>query len=383
MKITRVRPLIVNGGNLNWVFVKVETDSPGLCGWGEATLEWKARTVAGAIQDLENLIKGQDPRRVEHVWQTIYRQAFYRGGVGIISAISGIDQACWDILGKSLGAPVYQLLGGPVRDRVRVYGHTTGSGRKVRRKMGYGELVRDSLVDGLTAIKLVPLPFSRPVEGPAAVKLVREKVVAARKAVGDHVDLMVDFHGMASPAMGVQYGKVLEDLGLLFIEEPCLPRSVSGMAKVAREIRVPVAAGERLVTRFEFAPLFEARAIEVAQPDPSHCGGISETRRIGAQAETYYCGIAPHNPLGPINTQVCLHLDMAMPNFLIQEIVQRPVPWRHDVVTPPLRVENGHAHPGSRPGLGLEVNEREAAKHPFKQEKYMQFFHADGAVADW
>ncbi len=383
MKITRVKSLIVNGGNLNWVFVKIETSSPGLYGWGEASLEWKPRTIAGAIADLENLIKGQDPRRIEHIWQILYRQAFYRGGVAIMSAISGIDQACWDILGKSLGAPVYQLLGGAVRDRVRVYGHMTGSGKKSKKKRTVGEIARDSLLHGLTALKFGPQTFSRPVEGAAWIKRVRAKAIEVRRAVGDDVDLMADFHGQLSPAMGVQCGKAVEDLGLLFIEEPCLPKSVSGMAKVAREVSVPVAAGERLVTRYEFAPLFEARAIEIAQPDPSHCGGISETRKIAAQAEAHYCSFAPHNPLGPINTQVCFHLDMATPNFLIQEIVQRHVPWRFDVVTPPMKIEKGYVHPGNRPGLGIEVNEKECAKHPFKQEKYMQFFHEDGSVADW
>ncbi len=385
MKITGLKHLIVGGGGKHWVFVKIETSSPGLYGWGEASLEWKPQAVAGALDDLFPLIKGLDPRRIEHVWQTLYRHGFYRGGVTIMSAISGIDQACWDILGKSLGVPVYQLLGGAVRDKVRVYGHMTGGGKKSGRKpkRSIGETARASLVDGLTALKFVPIPFSRSTEGLAAIKRVRAAAVEVRKAVGEKVDLMVDLHGRTTPAMGVQYGKVLEDLGLLFIEEPCLPGSVSGMAKVAREVRIPVATGERLVTRYEFVPLLEARACEIVQPDPAHCGGISETRKIASLAESYYCGIAPHNPLGPINTQVCFHLGLAMPNFLIQEILQRGVPWRDEVVTPPMKIEHGYVHPGNRPGLGIEVNEREAAKHPFKPEGYMQFHHEDGSVADW
>ncbi len=384
MKITAIKPILVNAGNMNWVFVKVETDVAGLWGWGEGSLEWKPNAVAGAITDMFQLVKGQDPRRVEHVWQILYRQAFYRGGVAVLSAISGIDQACWDILGKSLGAPVYQLLGGAVRDKVRVYGHMTGDGKTRKKPLSLGDTAKASLTTGnLTALKCGPSRFNRPVEGLAALKQVERQMTEIRKAVGDDVDLMVDLHGRCTPAMGCRYGQALEGLGLLFLEEPVLPYSVNGMAKVAREVKIPIATGERLVTRFEFTPLMEARACEVVQPDPAHCGGISETRKISTLAEAYYCSVAPHNPLGPVNTQACLHLDMATPNFLIQEILQRHVPWRDEFVSHPMKIVDGHVHPGDRPGLGLEVNEKVCAQHPYKEGKHMQYFHDDGSVADW
>lgn len=389
MKITRIKPIIVNAGNLNWVFVKVETDVAGLWGWGEASLEWKPRAVVGAIEDMTQMALGLDPRRIEHVWQTLYRHGFYRGGVAVLSAISGIDQACWDILGKSLGQPVHQLLGGAVRDKVRVYGHMMENPKKKRkdgkpRKLSMGELALEAIAEHkLTGLKFGNFPYTRGVEGPAAVKAMRAGALEVRKAVGDSVDLMMDVHGRATPAMGARYGQALEDLGLLFLEEPVLPYSVAGMKKVADQVKIPIAAGERLVTRFEFVPLLEARAIEVLQPDPSHCGGISETRKIATLAEAYYCSIAPHNPLGPINTQVCFQLALALPNFLIQETLQFHVPWRDELISPPMKIVDGHVHPGNRPGLGFEVNEKICAQHPYKEGKHMQNYHPDGSVADW
>ncbi len=385
MKITKITPLLVNVGNLNWVFTKVETDTPGLWGWGESTLEWKPTAVAGAIKDLSPLIEGRDPRRVEFIWQIMYRQAFYRGGITVMSAMSGIEQACWDILGKSVGAPVYQLLGGAVRDKVRVYGHLmpTIKGKPKKKPMSLGEAAKSSLVGGLTALKFNPLPYLKPVDGQAAVKKARKMAEEIRKAVGDEIDLMVDFHGRPTPANGMRFGKALEDIGLLFLEEPCLPVPASGLAKIARQVDIPIATGERVVTRQEFIPLMEARACEVVQPDPSHCGGIAETRKIAALAEAYQCSIAPHNPLSPINTQVCAHLGMACPNFLIQECLQRHVPWRDELTDKPLKIVDGHIHPGDKPGLGIEVNEKVCAKHPYKEMNYMQFFHPDGSIADW
>lgn len=383
MKITAVKPLIVNGGYVNWVFVKIETDVPGLIGWGESSLEWKTNGVVGVINDLTPLLIGQDPRRVEHIWQLLWRGGFYRGGITHTSAMSGIDMACWDILGKSLNQPVYKLLGGAVRDKVRCYGHMVGDGKKRSKPLSQGELAKASLQFGITALKCGAGGYSLPVEGLARVKQVEKDVTEIRRAVGDKVDLMVDLHGRCTPATSVRFGRALEGLGLLFLEEPCLPYSVGGMKHVADHVQIPIATGERLSTRFEFAPLFEARAAEVYQPDPAHTGGISEVRKIAAMAETYYCSVAPHNPLGPINTQACLQLGMAMPNFLIQEVLQIKDHWRHEVASPAISIVDGYAHPGDKPGLGLEVNEKECAKHPYKETRQPAAFHEDGSVADW
>ncbi len=385
MKITSIRPLIVNARMRNWIFVKVETDE-GLVGWGEASLEWKTRAVAGAIADLEPFILGQDPRRIEHLVQIMYRQPFFRGGIVTMSAASGIEQACWDILGKSLGAPVYQLLGGAVRDHVRMYDHLGGGEMQALYLDDtpdvMAERARESVAAGYTAVKVLAVPRTLPVDGPEPIKRAARIMAAVRGAVGDGVDIMVDFHGRTTPSMGIAYAEVLAPFRPLFIEEPALPENVEGLTRVARAVKIPVASGERLVTRFQFRELLEKGACAIIQPDLCHCGGIWEARKIAAMAETYYVAVAPHNPLGPIATAACIHFALATPNFLIQEAIRADVPWRDAAVTPP-RIVDGHALPYEGPGLGIEVNEAEAAKHPFAQEEILRFWHEDGSVADW
>lgn len=385
MKITAIRPLIVNAKMRNWIFVKVETDA-GLVGWGEASLEWKTRAVAGAIGDLEPFIRGQDPRRIEHLWQIMYRQPFFRGGIVTMSAISGIEQACWDILGKSLGVPVSQLLGGTVRDRVRMYDHLGGGEMQALYLDDVAESMaqraRESVAAGYTAVKVLAVPKTAPIDGPLVITRAARTMAAIREAVGDQVDIMVDFHGRTSPAMGIAVAEALAPYRPLFIEEPALPENPDGLAMVARAVKIPVATGERLVTRFEFRALLEKGACAIIQPDLCHCGGLWEARKIAAMAETYYVAVAPHNPLGPIATAACIHFALVTPNFLIQEAIRADVPWRDAVVTPP-RIVDGHALPYAGPGLGIEVNEAEAARHPFNQEEILRYWHADGSVADW
>jgi len=385
VKITAIRPLIVNAKMRNWIFVKVETDA-GLVGWGEASLEWKTRAVAGAIGDLEPFIRGQDPRRIEYLWQIMYRQPFFRGGIVTMSAISGIEQACWDILGKSLGVPVSQLLGGTVRDRVRMYDHLGGGEMQALYLDDVAESMaqraRESVAAGYTAVKVLAVPKTAPIDGPLVITRAARTMAAIREAVGDQVDIMVDFHGRTSPAMGIAVAEALAPYRPLFIEEPALPENPDGLAMVARAVKIPVATGERLVTRFEFRALLEKGACAIIQPDLCHCGGLWEARKIAAMAETYYVAVAPHNPLGPIATAACIHFALVTPNFLIQEAIRADVPWRDAVVTPP-RIVDGHALLYAGPGLGIEVNEAEAARHPFNQEEILRYWHADGSVADW
>jgi galactonate dehydratase len=385
MKITAIRPIIVNARMRNWIFVKVETDE-GLVGWGEASLEWKTRAVAGAIADFEPFVVGIDPRRIEHLVQIMSRQPFFRGGIVATSALSGIEQACWDILGKSLDVPVYQLLGGAVRERVRMYDHLGGGEMKALylddapRVMA--ERARESVAAGYTAVKVLAVPRTLPVDGPVPIKRSAATMAAIRDSVGDAVDVMVDFHGRTTPAMGIAYADALAPYRPLFIEEPALPENIDAIAQVARATKIPVATGERLVTRFQFRELLEKQACAVIQPDLCHCGGIWEARKIAAMAEAYYVSVAPHNPLGPIATAACIHFALATPNFLIQEAIRSDVPWRDAVVTPP-RIAGGHAFPYEGPGLGIEVNEAEAARHPFAQEEILRYWHPDGSVADW
>ena len=387
MKIAAISTRVVNARMRNWVFVKVETDQ-GLVGWGEASLEWKTRAVVGCVEDLAPLILGQDPRRIEHLYQTMYRHSFFRMGVIGMSALSGIEQACWDIFGKSLGVPVYQLLGGAVRESIRMYDHLGGGEMNALylqdQPERMAERARESVAAGYSAIKALVVPVSEPLDGLAPIRRAEACMAAIREAVGDGVDIMVDLHGRTTPAMAIQYGQVLAPYRLFFFEEPCPPENPKALAEVARGLPgVPIATGERLVTRFQFRELFEQGACAVVQPDLCHCGGLWEARKIAAMAETYYVSVAPHNPLGPIATAAAIQFGFATPNFLIQEAIRSDVPWRDEVVTTPIPVVDGHVSLPEGPGLGIEVDEVAAARHPFAQEVLMQPYHRDGAVADW
>ncbi len=391
MKITGIRTRVVNAHMRNWIFVKVETDQDGLWGWGEATLEWKTRAVVGAIEDLAPLVVGRDPRDIEQLVRIMHKHGFWRMGVVGATAISGIEIALWDILGKALGVPVWRLLGGRTRDRVRVYTHLgMGDMTAVYETTEATQLVEraQAVVErGYTALKSVFVPYTHYTASPAQIDHVGGMMAALREAVGDAVDIMVDFHGRcASTSAAVDYIRALAPHRPMFVEEPMPPGDPLTMLEVARRVSVPIAAGERLIGRQEFEPLFHARAINIAQPDICHCGGLAEARKIAAMAETAACGVAPHNPLGPLAGVVALHFAVATPNFVIQEEMSGAVPWFHDVVEDsPLTLVDGHWPVPERPGLGVEVNEAEAAKHPFAQEVMhaTNAVLADGTVVDW
>ena len=387
MKITAVTTVVVNAQMRNWVFVKVSTDE-GVVGWGEASLEWKTRAVCGAVADLEPLIVGQDPARIEHLFQIMYRHPFFRAGIEGMSALSGIEQALWDIAGKVANKPVYQLLGGAVRDRVRMYDHLGGNQMEALylqdTAVQMAERARESVAAGYTALKVLVVPKTLPLDGSAPLRHAETLMAAIREAVGPDVDVMVDLHARTTPAMAIQYGEVLRPFRPFFLEEPCPPENVGGMAEVTRALPgIPIATGERLVTRWGFRELLERRACAVIQPDLCHCGGLWEARKIAAMAETYYVSVAPHNPLGPVATSAAIHFALATPNWLIQEAIRADVPWRNAVVGGGLPVVQGHILPPTAPGLGVSVDEQEAARHPFEQEVLMQWWHQDGAVADW
>src|SRR5574340_850924 len=387
MKITAVKTVVVNARMRNWVLVKVETGQPGLYGWGEATLEWKTKGVVGSVEDLSALLIGQDPRRIEHLWQVMHRQYFWRGGITNYTAISGIDQALWDIKGKQLGKPVCELLGGPVRDTLRLYDHLGGGSLEGMYRTGepeaFAALASKSVSSGFTAIKAMPIPVSELIESPGVLKKAARAVAAMREAVGDGVDIMLDLHARTTPAAAIQFGRMLAEYNLYWYEEPCWPEHVDALVEVSRALPFPIATGERLVGRWEFRELFEKRAVSIVQPDVSHCGGISEARRIAAMAETYMMPVACHNPQGPVSTAASLHVGFATPNYLIQEVVRNDVPWRDDVLVDPLDVSKGVCSAPNKPGLGIDINETEAAKHPFQPEVTMEHFHRDGSVADW
>jgi galactonate dehydratase len=386
-KIRAIRALVVNARMRNWIFVKVETDQPGLYGWGEATLEWKTEGVVGSINDVGRFLVGEDPLRIEHLYQIMTRQYFWRAGIEGMSAISGIEHALWDIKGKWLGVPVYELLGGRVRDRVRLYNHLGGGHMEAMYETSeVAEAVEQALVVkemGFSALKFMPVPRTEPVEGIASVRAAERLVAAVREAVGPEMDLIVDLHARTQPAMAIQYCHAFEPHGLLFFEEPCPTEDVDATAQVTAASRIPIATGERLVGRSQFRELIERRACHIVQPDLSHCGGLWEARKIAAMAETHSMAVAPHNPNGPLALAVAVHFALATPNWMIQEMLTDDVPWREEVLGRSLELRQGYASISTAPGLGVEVNEAEAAKHPFQPEAPQRYFHPDGSVADW
>jgi len=392
MKITAIETYVCNARMRNWIFVKVVTDQPGLWGWGEATLEWHTRSVVGAIEDLSELLIGEDPRRIEYLWQMMYRQHFWHGN-GIVrgTAISGIDIALWDILGKVHGVPCHELLGGRVRDYIRLYCHLGGGKMedfyqtKPDDAKRFGELASRAVEDGFTAFKSMAVPETMPLEGLTPVRYAEASVAAMREAVGDGVDIMVDCHARPSPRMGLLFAKALEPYGLYFFEEPCWPETIDDIALIQRAVSTPIASGERLVTIHAFRELFEKRAVSVIQPDITHCGGLTEVRRIAAMAEAYRISVAPHNPQGPVSTAASIEFGFATPSYIICESVHNDVPWRQEVVSEGFIVETKGriVKPNARPGLGIEINEAEIKKHPFQQEVLQRTFYADGSVGDW
>lgn len=392
MKITAIKTVVVNAEMRNWVFVKVETDQPGLYGWGEASLEWKTRAVTGAVEDFAPMLIGEDPSRIEFLYQKMYRQSFWRVGVIGLSAISGIEQALWDIKGKSLGVPVYELLGGAVRDRVRMYTHLGGGDMRAVYETQYAtdakvfvDKAQEVVARGYNAVKVLITPPTEVLNPIADYTYSARVMEALRLALGDGVDIMIDCHGRHAPANAIEFCRVLAPYRPYFIEEPVPPENVDALAEVRKASPVPIATGERLVTRYEFRPVLEKQAAHVLQPDLCHCGGLWEAKKIAAMAETYYVGIAPHNPLGPVANAAALHFALSTPNFLIQEDMLSDVPWRWEVVQHALKTEGGYWLKTDAPGLGIEVNEQAAARHPFKQE----VIHAlgtrakDGAILDW
>ena len=371
MKITQLETFFVKP---RWVFLKVVTDE-GLVGWGEPILEGWSRSVAEAVHEMGRYLVGQDPRLVTRHWQALYRGAFYRGGPVLLSALSGIEQALWDITGRWLGAPVHQLLGGAVRDRIRLYAHVHGENLGA-----YVERGRQSLARGFTAVKTTPWQAVRFVETKAFVDRAVAWVAALREAVGDRVDIAIDCHGRLSPAMAPRLAKALEPLFPMFLEEPCLPENVDLMATIARSTTIPIATGERLVTKWGFREVLQKQAAVILQPDLSHAGGIFEVRQIAAMAETYHAAVAPHCPLGPIALAASLQLDACTPNFLIQEHVT----LGEGYLKTPFVVKDGYVDVPAGPGLGIEVDEAAVAEQAYDGGwENPRLWHEDGSLADW
>jgi galactonate dehydratase len=390
MKITAIRTLVVNAEMRNWVFVKVETDQDGLYGWGEATLEWKTRAVVGCVEDLAPLMLGRDPRDIENAVRAMTKHGFWKLGVIGRSAIAGIEQALWDIFGKSVGLPVWRLLGGKTRDTVPVYTHLgMGNMNAVydqKERTQLQDYVSQVLAKGYKAFKVLFPFYMGYTLDPKSLGAIDGWMRTLREAAGESTEIMVDFHGKcASVALAVQCIEMLAPYRPMFAEEPVQPGDADAMLQVSQRTRVPIATGERLIDRKDFEDLCRLRAITIMQPDLCHCGGIWEGRKIAAMGEIAMMGVAPHNPLGPIAGVSALHFDIATPNFVIQEEMVGAVPWYSEVVQGPIRMVDGAWQIPDAPGLGVEVDERVASKHPFKQEiiPSVEAKLADGTIVDW
>jgi galactonate dehydratase len=367
LRITKLEMFLVKP---RWLFLKVHTNA-GIVGLGEPILEGRARTCMEAVREVEPYLIGKDPRQVVHHWQAIYRHAFYRGGEILTSALSGIDIALWDIKGKALGVPVYELLGGPTRNRVRVYAHA-----------GTPERLKEGLARGFTAFKTGPAKRrpARYVETPAQVQYAAEKFAELRKIAGDDVDIAIDFHGAISPATAKLLIKALEPYQPMFVEEPCQAQNHDVMAEIARGTHLPIATGERVFTKWGFREVLEKRAATILQPDLCHAGGITEVRLIAGMAEAYYAAIAPHNPLGPISLAAGIQLAASIPNFLCQEQVS----LGEGYLKKPFVVRNGYVDVPTGPGLGIELDEDALADkigHDWRNPE--TYDPDDGSVVDW
>ena len=367
MKIVRVETLLVKP---RWLFLKLHTDE-GLVGLGEPILEGRARTCAQAVEELAPYLVGKDPRRVVHHWQAMYRHAFYRGGPILTSALSGVEQALWDLAGKALGVPVYQMLGGPTRDRVRMY-----------RAVGNVEGMQKFMAQGFTAFKTGPAGGrpARIVENKAFVDRAVAHFAGMREAAGPEIDIGVDFHGAISPQTARLLIKALEPFQPMFIEEPVQCQNVDVMAEIARGTHIPIATGERVFTKWGFREILEKHAATILQPDLCHAGGIFEARLIAGMAEAYYAGIAPHNPLGPISLAACVQLDATIPNFVVQEHVT----LGEGYLKQPFVLREGFVDLPTGPGLGIELDEdalEGKIDHDWRNPE--TYDPDDGAVVDW
>jgi len=382
MKITRLSTYRVAP---RWMFLKIETDE-GITGWGEPVIEGRARTVETAVQEFSELLIGKDPSRINDLWQTMYRGSFYRGGAILMSAMAGIDQALWDIKGKAVGVPVYELLGGKVRDRMKVYSWVGGDRP--------ADLVSDMqrlLEGGIDTFKLNGCEEMALLASPRAVDAAVAKVAAVRDALGMSVSFGLDFHGRVSATMAKPLLAALEPYRPLFVEEPVLAEQAEHYPRLAAGTSIPLAAGERMYSRFEFKHVLQGGGIAILQPDLSHAGGITECHKIAAMAEAYDVAFAPHCPLGPVALAACLQVDFVAHNAVLQEqsmgihYNQGAELLDYVINKDDFRIDAGCIHALPKPGLGVEIDEERvlhASRNP-PDWRNPVWRHPDGSVAEW
>ena len=368
-----------------WLFLKIDTDQ-GLSGWGEPIVEGRADAVRAAVEEFEEYLIGKDPMRIEDHWQVMYRSGFYRGGPETMSAIAGIDQALWDIKGKAYNAPVYELLGGACRDKLRVYRWIGGD-----RPSDIQAAALEARSQGYSAVKMNATEELHYIDSFKKVEAVCQRVAAIRDALGYDLDVAVDFHGRVHKSMAKVLAKELDAFHLMFIEEPVLPQNNEALREIARYTSTPISTGERMFSRWDFKNLLQDGYVDIIQPDLSHAGGISECKKIAAMAEAYDVAVAPHCPLGPVALSACVQLDICTPNVFIQEqslgIHYNKGGDLLDYIKDPsiFQYKDGYIELLQGPGLGVEVNEEaliEASKveHDWKNPVWR---NKDGTVAEW
>jgi galactonate dehydratase len=382
LKITEIKTFIVPP---RWLFLKIETDD-GISGWGESILQNRAHTMAAAVSELGQYLIGRDPSPIEDHWTTLYRGGFYRGGGILMSALAGIDQALWDIKGKTLGLSVCKLLGGPVRDRIQVYSWIGGD-----RPAHVAENAKSAVAQGFRAIKMNGCEEMHFIDSNAKIDAAVANVAAVREAIGSDVGIGIDFHGRVHRPMAKMLIHALEPFRPMFIEEPVLSEHAEALADIASNTSIPIALGERLFSRWDFKKILRDSHVDIIQPDPSHSGGITETKKIAAMAECYDIGLALHCPLGPIALAACLQLDGVCQNATIQEqslgIHYNKTNDLLDYLVDPgvFNYVDGYAAIPAGPGLGIEINEeyvRERARVGQQWHKPI-WRHADGSFAEW
>ncbi|MEC7139495.1 MAG: galactonate dehydratase [Pseudomonadota bacterium] len=382
MKITKLTTYIVPP---RWLFLKIDTDE-GLFGWGEPVVEGRAHSVATAVDELADYLVGQDPLQIEKHWQAMYRGAFYRGGPILMSAIAGVDQALWYIKGKFHDAPVHQLLGGQVRNRIKVYAWVGGD-----RPADIVQSAQQAIADGFSATKMNLTEELQVVDHLHKIDAAVERIASLREAVGNKLDIAVDFHGRVHAPMAKLLIKAIEPYSPLFIEEPVLSEQLETMAQLRRSTHIPIATGERLYSRFDYKQLFTLGAADIIQPDLSHAGGITECKKIAAMAESWDLALAPHCPLGPIALAACLQVDAVSQNAFIQEQSQGIHYNQSNDLTnylhnpEVLHFTDGYVDIPQGPGLGVDINEDYVIERGKEGHRWHNplWQHPDGSIAEW
>ena len=376
MKVTGIKTFICHAYRTNWVFVKVLTDE-GITGVGEATLEYREPTVVQAIKELERYLVGKDPHNIEEFWHRVYRDAYWRGGVVLMSALDGVEMALWDIKGKALGVPVYQLLGGKVRDSVKCYANAWFAGAKKPEE--FAKMAKVAVKNGFSGLKWDPFGKEYMHIAPKELHEALDCIAAVKDAVGDQVHLIIEGHGRFNIPTAVRIGNALKEFDILWFEEPIPPDDKKGLAWVRSKIDTPVSGGERLYSRWEYADFLRMECADFWQPDVSHAGGISEVRKIASMAEAHHIAVCPHNPSGPVANAATLQLAACMPNFYLLETMATDIPYRKDITTEEVRFENSEMFIPDKPGLGLDINEEEIAKYPYECRNLR---HYEGTLTD-